>query len=359
VMFRSTIRRAAISSRPSFAPVQRNFASAAAVKPKRVTLVEGDGIGPEIMGSVVGIFSAAEAPVEWDTFKNVDSKDIDDLLVTLAKNQVALKGPLFTPVSGNGWTSRNMKIRKALDLYASVVPVKNIAGVETRHKDVDFVVIRENTEGEYTGLEHEISNGVVQSLKITTRPASIRIAEFAFNYAKENNRNKVTAIHKANIQKLTDGEFLSACREVSKRNPDIKYEEMIIDNASMQMVMNPKQFDVVLTPNLYGTILQNIGSGLIGGPGILAGANYGERGHAVFELGARHVGLDISGKNVADPVGGIFAGVMMLRYLNFNEHANNIEKAVLSALNDKVLTRDIGGTATTREFTKAVIDRLG
>merc|ERR1712063_13994 len=337
--------------------------------PPRVTLVEGDGIGPEIMGSVVGVFAAADVPIEWEYFRSgrVNERDlheddinIDELLVSLSRNGIALKGPLYTPIQG--WSSRNMRIRKVLDLFANVVPIKNIPGIETRHDNVDFIVIRENTEGEYTGLEHEISYGIVQSLKVITHSASLRIADFAFNYAKTNNRKKVTAIHKANIQKLSDGEFLACCREVSKDYPDIEYNEMIIDNASMQMVMNPQQFDVVVTPNLYGAILQNIGSGLIGGPGILAGANYGKRGTALFELGVRHVGFDIANRNIADPIGGLLAGVMMLRHLDMNEYANRIESAVYNTIadtsNDRKRTRDLGGESTTREFTKAVIDRL-
>jgi len=324
-----------------------------------ITVIDGDGIGPELMDSVSGVLAAADVPVTLQRFSGPDELDVDELIISLSTNMVGIKGPLYTPHSQTGKTSRNLRIRKALGLFANVVPIKTIPGIETRHKDVDFVVIRENTEGEYSGLEHNIAPGVVQSLKVITRNASLRIARHAFQYAEENGRQKVTAIHKANIQKLSDGEFLACCRTVAEEYSGIEYNEMIIDNASMQMVMNPQQFDVVLTPNLYGAILQNIGSGLVGGPGILPGSNVGTQGHAVFESGTRHVGFDISNRNVANPVGSLLTSVMMLRHIKLNSYANKIEKAVFDTITEKsVRTVDIGGTSTTREFTKAVIDRL-
>merc|ERR1712063_84312 len=329
-----------------------------ATKPT-ITIVDGDGIGPELMDSVVGVLSAAEVPITWERFSTQGDNelDIDELIISLSSNRVGLKGPLYTPVHGKA--SRNMRIRRAIDLFANVVPIRNIPGIETRHKDVDFVVIRENTEGEYSGLEHLVAPGVVQSLKVITRSASLRIARFAFQYAVENGRQKVTAIHKANIQKLSDGEFLACCRAVAEEFPGIAYEEMIIDNASMQMVMNPQQFDVVLTPNLYGAILQNVGSGLVGGPGIHPGSNVGIGGHAMFESGMRHVGLDIKGKGVSNPTGSILTSVMMLRHMKMNSFATRIEEAVFDTIKEKqVRTRDIGGSNTTREVTKAVIDKL-
>lgn len=322
-----------------------------------ITVIDGDGIGPELMDSVSGILAAADVPVTLERFSG-PNLDIDEIIISLSTNGIGLKGPLFTPAQ-HGEPSRGMKIRKALRLYANVVPIKNIPGIETRHKDVDFVVIRENTEGEYSGLEHTIAPDVVQSLKVITRSASLRIAKYAFQYAEENGRQKVTAIHKANIQKLSDGEFLACCRAISKEFPGITYNEMIIDNASMQMVMNPQQFDVVLTPNLYGAILQNVGSGLVGGPGILPGSNVGIGGHAMFESGMRHVGLDIKGKGVSNPTGSILTSVMMLRHMKLNSYAARIEQAVFSTImENKVRTKDIGGHNTTREFTKAVIDHL-
>lgn len=310
------------------------------------------------MNSVVGVLSAANVPITWERFgSSTHEGELDELIISLSSNRVGLKGPLHTPVHGE--MSRNLRMRKAIDLFANVVPIKNIPGIEARHSNVDFVVIRENTEGEYSGLEHMIAPGVVQSLKVITANASLRIAKFAFQFAMEQGRQKVTAIHKANIQKLSDGQFLSSCREISKEYPGIKYEEMIIDNASMQMVQNPEQFDVVLTPNLYGAILQNIGSGLVGGPGIVSGANVGTKGHAVFESGARHVGFDISGKNIADPIGSLLTSVMMLRHMKLETYASQIENAVFSVIQEKqVRTVDIGGDSTTRQFTKAVIDRL-
>jgi len=323
-----------------------------------ITVIDGDGIGPELMDSVTGVLAAADVPVTLQRFSGPEEIDVDELIISLSTNMVGIKGPLHTPAQTAG-TSRNLKIRKALGLFANIVPIKNIPGIETRHKDVDFVVVRENTEGEYSGLEHNVAPGVVQSLKVITRASSLRIARYAFQYAQENGRQKVTAIHKANIQKLSDGEFLACCRAVAEEYSGIEYNEMIIDNASMQMVMNPQQFDVVLTPNLYGAILQNIGSGLVGGPGILPGSNVGPRGHAVFESGTRHVGFDISNRNVANPIGSLLTSVMMLRHIKLNSYANKIENAVFDTITEKsVRTKDIGGTSTTREFTKAVIDRL-
>jgi len=323
-----------------------------------ITVIDGDGIGPELMDSVSGVLAAADVPVTLQRFSGPEELDVDEVIISLSTNGVGLKGPLHTPVRGLT-PSRNLKIRKALGLYANIVPIKSVPGIKTRHSDVDFVVIRENTEGEYSGLEHNVAPGVVQSLKVITRTASMRIARHAFEYAQENGRQKVTAIHKANIQKLSDGEFLHCCRAVADEFSGIEYNEMIIDNASMQMVMNPQQFDVVLTPNLYGAILQNIGSGLVGGPGILPGSNVGPRGHAVFESGTRHVGLDISGKNITNPIGTLLTSVMMLRHLKLNSHATKIETAVFDTITDnKVRTPDIGGTNSTREFTKAVIDKL-
>jgi len=327
-----------------------------------ITIIDGDGIGPELMDSVVGVLSAAEVPITWERFSNIGSDhsdSIDELVISLSSNRVGLKGPLFTPVNAHGVKSRNLRIRRSIDLFANIVPIKSIPTIKCRHDDVDLVVIRENTEGEYSSLENMVAPGVVQSLKVITRSASLRIARYAFDYAVRHNRKKVTAVHKANIQKLSDGEFLSCCRAVAEEFPDIEYEEMIVDNASMQMVMRPQQFDVVLTPNLYGAILQNIASGLVGGPGIVPGANVGTRGHAVFESGARHVGFDISGKNIADPIGSLLTSVMMLRHLDLNEHATRIENAVYETVREKqVRTQDIGGTSTTRQFTKAVIDNL-
>lgn len=352
----------------------RNFSTealtASAVKnpPKRrITLLPGDGIGPEVTESVVGIFQAANVPIVWERFDNIfdvhtqrDSPQIfQNLIASIARNRVALKGPLYTPINTSS-ASRNLALRKSLDLFANVVPCVNTPGLATRHKDVhiDLVVIRENTQGEYSGHEQVVEPGVVQSLKVVTERSSRRIAEFAFEYARKEGRKKVTCIHKANIQKLTDGLFLRVCREVSEQYPDIEYGEMIIDNCCMQLVMNPSQFDVMLTGNLYGNLLANVGSGLVGGPGIVGGANFGED-VGIFEVGARHVAADIAGMNRANPIALIESSVMMLKYLKMNSYADRIENAVKNVLTvQKVWTPDLGGTATTRDVTSAIIREL-
>jgi len=271
--------------------------------------------------------------------------------------RVALKGPLITP--SPSVTSRNLTLRTSLDLFANVVPCASIPGVQTRHTGtkIDLVVIRENTQGEYSGFEQEVAPGVVQCLKVVTDYASRRIAEYAFQYAIKNGRSKVTAVHKANIQKQTDGLFLKVCREVAQKYPNIKYTEMIIDNCCMQLVMNPSQFDVMVTGNLYGNIISNVAAGLVGGPGVVGGANIGEQ-IAIFET-ARHPALDIAGKNKANPLGLLRGATMMLKYMELPEHADRIEKAVADTISkNKLLTTDLGGQATTRQITESIISSL-
>jgi len=333
---------------------------------KRVTLIPGDGIGPEVTESVLGIFQAANVPIEWEIFRNLFKNNLthelndvvfQELLSSIARNRVCLKGPLYTPIET---PSVNVKLRKSLDLYANIVPCANVSGLNTRHKEqaVDLVVVRENTQGEYSGFEQAVEPGVVQSLKITTDRSTRRIAQFAFEYAKRNGREKVTCIHKANIQKQTDGLFLKVCRQVAADYPAIKYNEMIIDNCCMQLVMNPGQFDVMLTPNLYGNIIANVATGLVGGPGIVGGANVGD-GIAVFEVGARHVAQDIAGQNKANPVALIQSSIMMLRYLDLPEYAKKIENAVRYVISEqKVWTGDLGGKSSTKDVTQAIIDQL-
>jgi isocitrate dehydrogenase (NAD+) len=331
---------------------------------KVVTVLTGDGIGPEICTAAIGVLQAAQAPVEFETFTLPPIIRVHDplipieVLASISRNAVVLKGPFFTPV-GQGYASRNLELRRTFDLGIQVVPVQSFPGVVTRHKDVNFVLIRENTEGEYAGFEQEIVPGVVQSLKITTEHKSLAVAEYAFNYARNAKRKKVTAVHKANIQKLTDGLFLECCRKVAQQySGEIAYEEMIVDNTAMQLVQNPSQFDVVLTPNLYGNIVGNTGAGLVGGPGMLAGANFGPR-VAMFEPGARHVAKDIAGENKANPTAMILAAAMMLRHLGFTTHAERVEKAVFKTYSTQYLrTYDLGGTASTTEFTKAIIHNL-
>ncbi|KAM9954132.1 hypothetical protein ACTFIR_009264 [Dictyostelium discoideum] len=329
------------------------------VQKKTVTVIPGDGIGPEITSSVMGVFQAAKVPIEWEIFDISGGQPISqELIASITRNKVALKGPLYTEIL-SGSQSRNMELRKALDLYAHVVPCKQIPGITARHDDVlvDFVVIRENTQGEYSGLEQVLTPGVVQSLKIITKEASERIARYAFEYAKANGRKKVTAIHKANIQKQTDGLFLATCTQIAKEYPEIKYDNTIIDNCCMQLVKSPEQYDVMVTPNLYGNIVSNIGAALIGGPGLAGGANVGE-GSIIFEMGAHHVAADIAGKDKANPTGLLFASVMMLKHLGLNEHATKVENAVKAVIKEGTLTSDIGGKSSTKQFTGAVIDYI-
>ncbi|KAI0404345.1 isocitrate dehydrogenase subunit 1 [Xylaria palmicola] len=332
-----------------------------------VTLIPGDGIGAEVAESVKTIFKADNVPIDWE---QIDVSGVDsgapgsaealfrESITSLKRNKLGLKGILHTPISRSGHQSFNVAMRQELDIYASVSLIKNIPGYETRHKDVDMVIIRENTEGEYSGLEHQSVPGVVESLKIITRLKSERIAKFAFAFARANGRKKVTCIHKANIMKLADGLFRKTVQAVAADYPTIEVNDMIVDNASMQAVSKPQQFDVMVMPNLYGGILSNIGAALVGGPGIVPGCNMG-REVAVFEPGCRHVGLDIKGKDQANPTALILSGTMLLRHLGLDDHANRISRAVYRVIADgKFRTRDMGGDATTHEFTRAILNQI-
>ncbi|CDM34960.1 hypothetical protein DTO013E5_3141 [Penicillium roqueforti] len=331
-----------------------------------VTLIPGDGIGAEVAESVKTIFKADNVPIEWE---QVDVSGVDagnkhseelfrESLASLKRNKLGLKGILHTPIERSGHQSFNVALRQELDIYASISLIKNIPGYETRHKNVDLCIIRENTEGEYSGLEHQSVNGVVESLKIITRAKSERIAKFAFSFALANNRKKVTCIHKANIMKLADGLFRSTFHKVAEDYPTLEVNDMIVDNASMQAVSRPQQFDVLVMPNLYGGILSNVGAALVGGPGVVPGCSMG-RDVAVFEPGCRHVGLDIKGKDQANPSAMILSGSMLLRHLGLDDHANRISKAVYDVIGEgNVMTRDMGGRATTHEFTRAVLDKM-
>ncbi|OJK00585.1 hypothetical protein ASPACDRAFT_28038 [Aspergillus aculeatus ATCC 16872] len=361
-----TLARSSISVR-SFASVQSDI-----FKPTKyggkytVTLIPGDGIGAEVAESVKTIFKADNVPIEWE---QVDVSGVDtgnkhseelfkESIASLRRNKLGLKGILFTPVERSGHQSFNVALRQELDIFASVVLIKNIPGYKTRHENVDLCIIRENTEGEYSGLEHQSVQGVVESLKIITRAKSERIAKFAFGFALANNRKKVTCIHKANIMKLADGLFRSTFHKVAENYPTLEVNDMIVDNASMQAVSRPQQFDVMVMPNLYGGILSNIGAALVGGPGVVPGCNMG-RDVAVFEPGCRHVGLDIKGKDQANPSAMILSGSMLLRHLGLDDHANRISKAVYDVIGEgKTRTRDMGGQATTHEFTRAVLDKM-
>jgi len=331
-----------------------------------VTLIPGDGIGAEVAESVKTIFKADNVPVEWEQVDvsgvETGGKLSEDLfresIASLKRNKLGLKGILHTPIERSGHQSFNVAMRQELDIYASIVLIKNIPGYKTRHDNVDLCIIRENTEGEYSGLEHQSVPGVVESLKIITRAKSERIAKFAFSFALANNRKKVTCIHKANIMKLADGLFRNTFNAVAKEYPTLETNDMIVDNASMQCVSRPQQFDVMVMPNLYGGILSNVGAALVGGPGVVPGCNMG-RDVAIFEPGCRHVGLDIKGKDQANPTAMILSGSMLLRHLGLDEHANRISKAVYDVIADgSVRTRDMGGESTTHQFTRAVLDKM-
>ncbi|KAG4443021.1 isocitrate dehydrogenase (NAD(+)) idh1 [Cadophora sp. M221] len=331
-----------------------------------VTLIPGDGIGAEVAESVKTIFKADNVPVEWEQVDvsgvETGGKLSEDLfresIASLKRNKLGLKGILHTPIERSGHQSFNVAMRQELDIYASIVLIKNIPGYKTRHDNVDLCIIRENTEGEYSGLEHQSVPGVVESLKIITRAKSERIAKFAFSFALANNRKKVTCIHKANIMKLADGLFRNTFNAVAKDYPTLETNDMIVDNASMQCVSRPQQFDVMVMPNLYGGILSNVGAALVGGPGVVPGCNMG-RDVAIFEPGCRHVGLDIKGKDQANPTAMILSGSMLLRHLGLDEHANRISKAVYDVIAaGQVRTRDMGGESTTHQFTRAVLDKM-
>jgi len=326
----------------------------------KITLIPGDGIGSEITGAVVRIIEASGVEIEWESFiagAEALSRYGDPLpepvLESIKRNRVALKGPLTTPV-GTGFTSVNVRLRKTLDLYANLRPVRNLPGLVTPFGDLDLVVVRENTEDLYSGIEHVVVPGVVESLKIITEKASTRIARFAFDYARRENRKKVTAIHKANIMKLSDGLFLDCFRKVAADYPEIAADDKIVDNACMQLVMRPQQFDVMLLENLYGDIISDLAAGLVGGLGVVPGANIGELG-AVFEA-VHGSAPDIAGKNIANPTALLQTAIMMLRHLGERAAADLVERAMIHTLaNKQVRTRDLGGTASTTEYTEAIV----
>ncbi|XP_048486566.1 probable isocitrate dehydrogenase [NAD] subunit beta, mitochondrial isoform X2 [Plutella xylostella] len=331
----------------------------------KCTLIPGDGVGPELVYSVQEVFKAANIPVDFEPFffSEVNptlSAPLEDVVNSIARNKICIKGILATPdFSHTGeLQTLNMKLRSALDLFANVVHVKSLPNVKCRHHDVDCIIIREQIEGEYSALEHESVPGVVECLKIITRAKSERIAKFAFDYAVKLGRKKVTAVHKANIMKLGDGLFLKSCEEMSKMYPRIEFEKMIVDNCTMQMVANPNQFDVMVTPNLYGNIVDNLASGLVGGAGVVAGASY-SADCAVFEQGARHVFSGAVGKNIANPTAMLMASANLLAHVNLSTYSRQLKQAVYTVLTDgKVRTKDLGGQNTTKDFTNAVIHCL-
>jgi len=328
-------------------------------------LIPGDGIGPEVAQAAVRAVEATGVDIRWRRAELNEAIILEAgktlpqyLLDSLNETRVGLKGPVTTPVAG-GFQSVNVALRKALDLFANVRPVRTLPGIKTRFDDVriDMVIFRENTEDLYSGLEHEIVKDVVTSLKVITRTASERIARYAFHYAKDNGRRQVAAIHKANIMKLADGLFLRCCREIAKQFPDIQYKELIVDNASMQLVIRPETFDILLLPNLYGDIVSDLAAGLVGGLGIVPGANMGEN-HAVFEA-VHGSAPDIAGQGKANPTALMLSSVMLLTHLGENEAAKKLQHAIESVYREgRTLTGDVGGTASTEEFTDAVVKQI-
>lgn len=329
------------------------------------TLIPGDGIGPEVAQAAVRAIEATGADIRWKRAELNEAIILEAgktlpqyVLEALNETRVGLKGPVTTPVAG-GFQSVNVALRKALDLFANVRPVRTLPGIKTRFQDVqiDMVIFRENTEDLYSGLEHEVVKDVVTGLKVITRTASERIAQYAFEYARKNGRKQVAAIHKANIMKLADGLFLRCCREVSQQFPHIAYKEVIVDNASMQLVIRPETFDVLLLPNLYGDIISDLAAGLVGGLGIVPGANMGET-HAVFEA-VHGSAPDIAGQGKANPTALMMSSVMMLRHLGENDAAHKLQSSIEAVYAEgKHLTGDVGGSASTEEFTEAVVKQI-
>jgi isocitrate dehydrogenase (NAD+) len=328
-----------------------------------ITLIPGDGIGPEVTEAVVRILKAAGVSIEWEShaaglvaFERTGQALPVELIDSIRRNKVALKGPVTTPI-GQGFTSVNVGLRKALDLYANLRPVWNLPGIDSRFQGVDLVIVRENTEDLYAGLEHEVVPGVVESLKIITEKASTRIAQFAFQHARKHGRRKVTSIHKANIMKLSDGLFIDCVRRAAREYIDITYDERIVDAACMQLVMYPEQFDVLVLPNLYGDIVSDLCAGLVGGLGVVGAANLGSD-IGVFEA-VHGSAPDIAGKHLANPTALLLSAVLMLRHIDEGAAADRIMQALGAVLTARtVRTRDLGGTASTLEFADAVCKRL-
>jgi isocitrate dehydrogenase (NAD+) len=328
-----------------------------------VTLLPGDGIGPEVSGATQQVIEASGVEIEWHemeagaaAIEKHGTQLPDHVVESIVRDGVALKGPLTTPI-GTGFSSANVALRKRLDLYACLRPVSILPGVKTRFENVDLIVVRENTEGLYSGIEHEVVPGVVESLKITTERACRRISEFAFEHAKRNKRKRITAVHKANIMKMTDGLFLKCAREVAARYPETEYNEMIVDATCMWLVQDPLRFDILLCENLYGDLLSDLCAGLVGGLGVVPGANIGVN-CAVFEA-VHGSAPDIAGKGVANPTAMLLSGCMMLDHLGERAAADRIRSAVVKVLSErKTVTRDLGGTASTQEYATALVSAL-
>ncbi|XP_050389771.1 isocitrate dehydrogenase [NAD] subunit beta, mitochondrial isoform X1 [Patella vulgata] len=330
-----------------------------------ITMVPGDGVGPDLMASVQEVFQSAGAPVDFEEIfisevQPAQSATVGSVVESFKRNGVGLKGIIATPSSFKGGVLQtlNMQIRQELDLFANVVRIKSLAGYKTKHNNLDFVIIREQTEGEYSALEHESVPGVVECLKIVTKEKSQRIAKFAFDYAMRLNRKKVTAVHKANIMKLGDGLFLRSCEEIAELYPSIEFETMIIDNCCMQLVSNPHQFDVMVMPNLYGNIVDNLAAGLVGGAGVVPGESF-SHDVAIYEQGARHSYAEAVGRNIANPTATILGACNMLKHLHLEFHSRLIEDAVYRVVKSgKFRTQDMGGYTSTSDFTQAIVNNL-
>ncbi len=329
----------------------------------RATLIPGDGIGPEVVEAAVRVVAATGVQVDWerveagaDVFVKHGTPLPDEVLNSIRTTRVALKGPIGTPIGG-GFKSANVLLRQSLDLYACVRPIRTIPGVPSRFTDVDFVIIRENTEGLYSGLEHRVTAGVVESLKVVTEKASLRIARYAFELARDQGRPSVAAIHKANIMKLSDGLFLECARRVARDYPEIELKELIIDNCAMQLVTRPEQFEVLLMDNLYGDILSDLGAGLVGGLGVVPGSNIGAE-CAVFEA-VHGSAPDLAGHGKANPTAVIRSAAQLIGHLGETKAAARIESAVETVLSDPAnQTGDLGGKATTDQVTDAILSEL-
>lgn len=328
-----------------------------------ITLIPGDGIGPEVIDSAKQVIEATGLDIKWDIVNaGTDVYEKEGVIIpnevfeSIEKNKIVLKGPITTPI-GCGFRSINVLLRKKYDLFANVRPVKKINGIKTPFKEIDLVIFRENTEGLYSGIDRKTSEDSAEAIKITTRKASLRIVEEAFKYAKKNDKKKVAVVHKANIMKFADGLFLDCAREVSKRYPEIELQEVIVDNMCMQLVMNPSKYDVIVTTNLYGDILSDLCAGLVGGLGLVPGANIGND-MAIFEA-VHGSAPDIAGKNMANPIAVILSGAMMLNYLGEKKKSELIINAVSKTIEEgKYLTKDLGGSASTIDMTKAIIEKL-
>ena len=329
---------------------------------RRITLINGDGIGPEISDAVVKIIEASGLKIDWDiqtAGADVIEKEGTPLpervLNSIKENKIALKAPVTTPI-GKGFRSVNVQLRKALDLYANLRPCKNLPNVKTKFDNVDIVVVRENTEDLYAGIERQVDNDTAESIKVITRKASERICKFAFDYAIKNSRKEVCVVTKANIMKLSDGLFLESYRKIAENYPEIKKREILVDNLCMQLVQNPSRFDVLVLPNLYGDIVSDLCAGLIGGLGVAQGANIG-LDYAVFEP-VHGSAPDIKGQNKANPTALLLSAIEMLKYIGEFSYADRIEKALFKTLANGIFTADLGGTASTKDFTDAIVQNL-